>query len=140
MSSRRLSAALLAVAILAAVGAARAQTTDWRTPLAAPELARTAKDTTLPRWVSEPLSPVNSSRIVRMLEGKADVVALDSGYYQGFRDGVVCLVQRSGTAVARLIVVSAEANRSAALILDVPQTVILVPGDEVRLSAIFPTT
>lgn len=138
MSSRATFAWLSAAALLAVAGVARAQTTaaEWRTPMVAPEVSRSAKDSSLPRWVREPLSPANSSHIVRILEGKADVVALDSGYYQGFRNGVVCAVQRNGTPVARLIVVSAEENRCAALILELPQTVIIVPGDEVRLSTI----
>lgn len=130
MSSLRTHTCLLAAAVLAGAGLVRAQ------PLVAPEVARPAKDTTQPRWVSEPLSPANNSRIVRILEGKADVVALDSGYYQGFRNGVVCVVQRNGIPVARLLIVSAEENRSAALILEQPATVIIVPGDEVRLSTI----
>ncbi|HVU38247.1 MAG TPA: hypothetical protein VHC95_07930 [Opitutales bacterium] len=139
MHALRQLACLSVAALGAATGLAHAQsaaTAEWRPPLAAPEFNRATKDSLLPRWVLEPLSPANDARIATILEGHADVVVLNSGYYQGFRNGAVCQVQRDNGPVAKLIVVAAQETRSAALILNQPATVILVPGDEVRLSTL----
>jgi len=135
MSFCRTSACLFAAAVLAASDVVRAQTpTEWHAPMLAPGTNRPVADTDHPRWVLETLEPTNRARIERMVEGNADVVVLNSGYYQGFRNGVVCLVQHRDQVV-RLIVVAAEENRSAALIMGkLPNDVVLVPGDEVRVS------
>jgi len=138
MSSRRISTCLLAAAVLAAGNGLCAQTApaEWHAPMLPPGANRPAADTDHPRWVQETIEPTNRAHIARMLEGHADVVVLDSGYYQGFRDGVVCLVQRGNTPVARLMVVATEENRCAALITNLPPDVIIVPGDEVRVSVL----
>lgn len=139
MHTLRQLACLSAAALVAAAGLAQAQTapaTDWRPPLAAPEFKRSTQDSYLPRWVLESLSPANGARIATILAGHADVVVLDSGYYQGFRNGAVCQVERDNGPVAKLIIVAAQETRSAALILNQPATVIIVPGDEVRLSTL----
>ncbi len=135
MSTRRIFAGLLATALLAGAGAARAQTDtpEWHAPMLAPG-SRQPVDTLRPRWVDEPLIPSSRARIERVVKGTDNVVVLDGGYYQGFRNGVICVVQHGDTPVARLIVVATEDNRCAALILDQPQDVILIPGDQVRLS------
>ncbi len=137
MSLHRTLACLLTTAVLAGAGWVCAQTapTEWHAPMLLPGNRPTA-DNNRPRWVEEPLAPTSGAHITRMVEGRADVVVLNGGYYQGFRNGVICNVEHGGTPVARLIVVSAEENRSAALITDLPKNVILVPGDNVRLSAL----
>jgi hypothetical protein len=85
--------------------------------------------------VDESIEPSGHARIARMVEGKADVVMLDGGLYQGFRTGVVCTVQREGTPVAQLIIVASEEHRAAALVI-LPNSVIITPGDEVRVSTL----
>jgi hypothetical protein len=123
--------------LLAASGWLRAEdaTTEWHTPLLANAGSRTT-NIDRPYWVDESLEPSGHARIARMVEGKADVVMLDGGLYQGFRTGVVCTVQREGAPVAQLIVVASEQHRAAALITALPNTVIITPGDEVRVSTL----
>jgi hypothetical protein len=83
--------------------------------------------------VDESLEPSDRAHIARIAY---DVVLLDGGLYQGFRAGVVCTVQRSGLPVAQLIIVASEEHRAAALITALPNTVIITPGDEVRVSTL----
>jgi len=133
MSLLRTTALTLAVATLLAAGSpARAQLTDWHAPMLAPGTSHTSH-ADRPSWVDETLEPTNRAQIVRMVEGKADVVLLDGGLYQGFRAGVVCTVQHP-TGSAQLIIVASEENRSAALIMS--NDLILVPGDVVRISTL----
>jgi hypothetical protein len=123
--------------LLAASGWLRAEgaTTEWHPPLLANGAPRvTTSDR--PYWVDESLEPSDRARIARILNGKADVVLLDGGLYQGFRTGVVCTVQREGLPVAQLIIVASEEHRAAALITAQPNTVIITPGDEVRISTL----
>jgi hypothetical protein len=138
MSFRHTSIFCAATGILLAAGgwlSAAGATTPWHSPL----LAGTANRTTNPNrpyWVDESIEPSGHARIARMVEGKADVVMLDGGLYQGFRTGVVCTVQREGAPVAQLIIVASEEHRAAALITARPNTVIITPGDEVRVSTL----
>jgi len=138
--SRRHSSAFCAAAIflLVAGGAVRAEgaTTEWHAPLLANGSEKPATNPNRPYWVDESIEPSGHARIARMLEGKADVVLLDGGLYQGFRTGVVCTVQREGTPVAQLIIVASEEHRAAALITDQPNSVIIKPGDEVSVSTL----
>ncbi len=135
MSLRSTTAFAFAAALLAVAGVARAQApaADWHAPLQLPDKAAPVMDLTMPRWAVEPLIPSNRSRIAAVFPGHHDVVALDGGFYQGFRIGLHCAVQRGVDKVASLIVVAASENRSAALILNyADQAIILVPGDDVR--------
>jgi hypothetical protein len=123
--------------LLAAAGWARAEYApmEWHAPLLAGNASR-ATNPNRPYWVDESLEPSGRASITRIVEGKADVVLLDGGLYQGFRNGVVCNVQRKGLPVAQMIVVASEEHRAAALITAQPNTVIITPGDEVRISTL----
>lgn len=127
-----LSAAALA---LAAAGWARAQSPGVHPPLLPADAYRPAHSTTHPDWVDDTLEPSNLAHISRIVEGKADVVLLDGGLYQGFRNGVACVIQRKGETVASLVVVATQETRSAALITNQLASIIPLPGDEVRVSS-----
>jgi len=126
--------------LLAAGGCLRAENTPatWHAPLLANGNAKPATNPDRPYWVDESIEPSGHARITRMVEGKAEVVLLDGGLYQGFRTGVVCTVQRNGESVANveLIIVASEEHRAAALITALSNTVIITPGDEVRVSTL----
>lgn len=138
MSFRHTSILCAATSILLAAGgllSANGATVEWHPPLLANTASRIANPNR-PYWVDESIEPSGHARISRMVEGKAEVVMLDGGLYQGFRTGVVCTVQRSGLPVAQLIIVASEEHRAAALITALPNTVIITPGDEVRVSTL----
>ncbi|HTB64007.1 MAG TPA: hypothetical protein VK737_10515 [Opitutales bacterium] len=137
MSHFRPTALFAAAALVLAVdGLAHAQSTAAvRPPLLSQDTYHPAHSTTRPDWVDAPLVPTGHAHISRIAEGQADVVVLDGGLYQGFRNGVLCVIMRKDAAVAQLVVVATEEDRSAALItnqngLSSP----LMPGDEVRVS------
>jgi hypothetical protein len=141
MSALRPSLLLTAAAalVLAAGGWLHAQPTPTlRPPLLPADAYRPARNSTRPSWVDETLAPSNLAHITRITEGKADVVLLDGGLYQGFRNGVDCVILRQGVPVAQLVVVATEQTRSAALITNQLQSVIPLPGDEVRVSSMSP--
>jgi hypothetical protein len=124
--------------LLAASGWLRAEgatTTAWHSPMLANGTSH-ATNPDRPYWVDESLEPSGRARIARIVDGKAYVVLLDGGLYQGFRTGVVCTVQREGAPVAQLIIVASEEHRAAALITAQPNTVIITPGDDVRVSTL----
>ncbi len=135
--SRHCSSVFYATAglLLAAVGWLRAEgaTADWHPPLLASNSVKSAANPNRPYWVDESIEPSGRAHIARMVFG---VVLLDGGLYQGFRTGVVCTVQREGAPVAQLIIVASEEHRAAALITAQPNTVIITPGDEVRVSTL----
>jgi hypothetical protein len=137
MSHFRPTALFAAAAlVLAADGLAYAQSAaPVRPPLLSPDAYHPAHSATHPDWVDAPLVPTGHAHISGITEGHADVVMLDGGLYQGFRNGVLCVIMRKDAPVAQLVVVAAEKDRSAALItnqngLSSP----LIPGDEVRVS------
>jgi len=139
MSSLRSSIFCTAAGVLLAAGgwlrAEGATTTEWHAPLLA-NSASHATNQDRPYWVDESLEPSGRAHIARIVDGKANVVLLDGGLYQGFRTGVVCTVQREGAPVTQLIIVASEEHRAAALITAQPNTVIITPGDEVRVSTL----
>jgi predicted alpha/beta-hydrolase family hydrolase len=136
MFASRSSVILTAAAlVLAAGGWARAQSaTTVRPPLLPADAYRPAHSATHPDWVDESLEPTSHAHITRITEGTADVALLDGGLYQGFRNGVKCVIQRQGATVASLVVVACQENRAAALITE-RENIIIVPGDEVRVSS-----
>jgi hypothetical protein len=127
--------------LLAAGGTMRAQATaPVRPPLLAPDAYRPSHNPNHPAWVDEALEPANRAHITRIVEGKADVVLLDGGLYQGFRTGVNCVVTRKNAqgqdeAIVWLVVVASEENRCAALIHHQLENVTPMPGNEVRVSS-----
>jgi len=139
--SFRLSSTLgIATGVLLAAGGfarANAATTEWHAPLLAGNATHVTNQDR-PYWVDESIEPSNKAHIVRMAVGKADVVLLDGGLYQGFRNGVVCNLYRGGKSIdsVKLIVVASEEHRAAALIAALPTTVIITPGDEIRISTL----
>jgi hypothetical protein len=139
MSALRPSLLLTAAALaLAAGGWAHGQSTaTLHPPLLPADAFRPAHNPNHPDWVDETLEPSNRAHISRVIEGKADVVLLDGGLYQGFRNGVDCVIMRKGAPVAQLVVVASQDTRSAALISN-PGNIIILPGDEVRVSSMSP--
>jgi hypothetical protein len=127
-----------AALVLAAGGWAHAQSTTARPPLLPADAYRPAHSATHPDWVDGSLEPSNIAHISRIIEGKADVVLLDGGLYQGFRNGVNCVIQRKGATVASLVVVATQETRAAALITNQLASIIPLPGDEVRVSSMSP--
>ncbi len=127
-----------AALVLAAGGWAQAQSVaPVRPPLLPADAYRPTHNPNHPDWVDESLEPSGRAHIAHITEGQADVVLLDGGLYQGFRNGVDCVIQRKGATVAQLVVVATEDTRCAALITN-RENIIVVPGDEVRLSSMSP--
>lgn len=126
-----------AALVLVAGGWAQAQSAAVRPPLLPPGAYRPTHSLTHPDWVDESLEPSGRAHIAHITQGQADVVLLNGGLYQGFRNGVDCVIQRKGDNVARLVVVACEDNRCAALITQ-RENVIVMPGDEVRVSSMSP--
>jgi len=144
MSFCRSSAIFAAAALLlAAGGLARAQTSagEIHPPLLPADAYRPSHNPLHPAWVDEALQPTNRAHISRIVEGKADVVLLDGGLYQGFHTGVAGVITRKNAqgqdeAVVWLVVVACEENRCAALIRHKLENVIPIPGNEVRVSTL----
>ncbi|MDR2845322.1 MAG: hypothetical protein LBV28_04420 [Puniceicoccales bacterium] len=64
---------------------------------------------------------------------QSDILRLDAGYRKSFLPGMVCRVRAKGSdeTIARIIIVEARAEYSAALVLDLLPNAILRPGDTV---------
>jgi len=62
-----------------------------------------------------------------------DLVILDGGLEQGFRLGMVCLIERGTQSIGELIIIQSNSNCSAALILDLADNSIIRSGDNVRI-------
>ncbi len=140
MSLARSSVLFTTAALLLATGGTlHAQATvTVRPPLLAPDAYRPSHNPNRPAWVDEALEPTSRAHISRIVEGKADVVLLDGGIYQGFRTGVNCVITRKNAqgqdeAVVWMVVVATEENRCAALVTQKLTTPI--PGNEVRVSS-----
>jgi len=125
-----------AAALVPAAGTVHAQpSAGVRPPMLPADATRPARSATHPAWVDEPIEPSGRARVATVSEGKADVVLLDGGLYQGFHTGVNCVIQRNEKTVAWLVIVKCETDRSAALITNQLATVTPpMSGDEVRIA------
>ena len=64
---------------------------------------------------------------------EADIAVLDGGLDQGFRRGMVCLVERGTQSIGELIIIESKSSCSAALILSLSNNYTIQPGDSVRI-------
>lgn len=92
-----------------------------------------AEDSGRPAFIHGSLFPANQTVIADAHESVlADIIVLRSGLRENFRVGAFCVVERGGVAIAEVVIVDADRNRSIALITDISDEE-LRPGDRVRL-------
>ena len=87
-----------------------------------------------PAFVSESIYNSNKAS-VSIVDSNlaADLVILDGGLEQGFRLGMVCLVERGTQSIGELVIIESGSACSAALILDLTENLTIQPGDSVRI-------
>jgi hypothetical protein len=76
---------------------------------------------TRPAWANEPIVVTSRTTVSRVIPGKpADIIILHDGLSQGFRNGLLCVIERNtstGTMpVAEVTVVATQPDQCAALI------------------------
>jgi len=75
------------------------------------------------------------SSIVRA--GAADLIVLDGGQAEGWRQGMTATIERDGATIAQVRVAELRRDRSVALITFLEPTSTILPGDRVVVNAIL---
>lgn len=90
-----------------------------------------------PDFVGQALEPAGRATVQSVVEGNAgDLVLLDGGLAQGFRAGMVAVVERQSTPVARLLIAEATRDRAVGLILGLSSQQTIQTGDRVLRSVL----
>jgi len=90
-----------------------------------------------PEFASSSIYPSGQAVVFGVTENKtADVVILDDGLDQGFRVGMLCDVVRDDVIIGGIILVAVEADRSAALIINLQPGRKIVFGDVARIKTV----
>ena len=88
----------------------------------------------IPKFASQSIYPSGNATIFGMaiVAGK-DLVILDNGLDQGFRNGMICEVSRQGQKMGEIILVEVQRDRSAALIIALENDCYLRYNDTVSI-------
>ena len=83
------------------------------------------------------ISETNEAAVSSVYAGSSvDVVLVNAGYDSDFCTGARCRVSRDTTSVAEIVIVSAEQDRSVALITFLENNQTILTGDTVKLKTI----
>lgn len=88
----------------------------------------------IPKFAGQSLYPSGKATIFGMVvvAGK-DVVIIDNGLDQGFRNGMICEVSREGQPMGEIMLVEVQRDRSAALIIALENDCYLRYDDSVNI-------
>lgn len=110
----------------------------WITGLFAVVTALTCvATTTQPHFITEGLYSPNAAPVKEVLAGEsADMVVLDGGTRQGFRNGMICRIDRGSRTIGEVIIIASHRQRAAALILQIAPETTIQSGDIARIQTI----
>lgn len=90
-----------------------------------------------PLWAQRPLVSSSRALVARVVAtATADVVLLEGGHNEGFRDGMACEIFRGNELIAELMIVHCETERSAALITALRADTGIHPGDVANIKTV----
>lgn len=72
-----------------------------------------------------------------MRAGAADLIVLDGGHADGWRQGMTATIERNGATIAQVRVAELRRNRSVALITSLEADTVIRAGDRVVVNAIL---
>lgn len=85
-----------------------------------------------PEFVRQSLEPSGLASVRSVQTGEAqDLVILDGGLAQGFRQGMVAIVERENATVARVLIAASTEDASVGLILELSPEQEIASGDRV---------
>ncbi|MGE9289480.1 MAG: hypothetical protein ACQKBT_00735 [Puniceicoccales bacterium] len=80
------------------------------------------------------LEPSNQAQVARVVVGsEADLVVLSTGWLEGFRTGMACIVTDGNVRTGEILLVDVRLNHAVGLILNRPEDAGIQPGNLVTI-------